>query len=111
MREILGIPVESLMAFLLVILGVSLLTVAWIAWRRRVIFKMGMRNIPRRKAQTGLIVAGLNALPGVRCTMPKGAFYAFANVSGLFGKTWRKADGAVMTLPPLAVVYFEHAPV
>ena len=33
-----------------------------------------------------LVVDGLNALPGVRCVMPKGAFYAFANVSGLFGK-------------------------
>jgi len=28
------------------------------------------------------IVAGLNALPGVTCTMPGGAFYAFPNVSG-----------------------------
>jgi aspartate aminotransferase len=42
-----------------------------------------------------LIVAGLNALPGVRCVMPKGAFYAFANVSGLFGRTWQRPDGAV----------------
>jgi len=42
-----------------------------------------------------LIVDGLNALPGVRCVMPRGAFYAFPNVSGLFGRTWRKADGAV----------------
>ena len=33
-----------------------------------------------------LIVDGLNALPGVRCPMPRGAFYAFANVSGLFGR-------------------------
>jgi aspartate aminotransferase len=33
-----------------------------------------------------LIVAGLNALPGVRCVMPGGAFYAFPNVSGLFGR-------------------------
>jgi aspartate aminotransferase len=33
-----------------------------------------------------IIVEGLNALPGVRCTMPRGAFYAFANVSGLFGR-------------------------
>jgi aspartate aminotransferase len=39
-----------------------------------------------------LIVAGLKALPGVSCVMPKGAFYAFANVSGLFGRTY--ADGA-----------------
>ena len=35
-----------------------------------------------------VIVEGLNAIPGVRCVMPKGAFYAFANVSGLFGRTW-----------------------
>jgi aspartate aminotransferase len=40
-----------------------------------------------------LIVGGLNALPGVSCVMPKGAFYAFANVSGLFGRTWTQ-DGA-----------------
>jgi aspartate aminotransferase len=44
-----------------------------------------------------LIVAGLNALPGVSCVMPKGAFYAFANVSGLFGRTWAH-DGARTTL-------------
>ena len=36
----------------------------------------------RRRA----IVAGLNAIPGVTCGTPKGAFYAFPNVSGLFGK-------------------------
>ncbi len=28
------------------------------------------------------IVAALNAIPGVRCELPKGAFYAFPNVSG-----------------------------
>jgi aspartate aminotransferase len=39
-----------------------------------------------------LIVDGLNALPGVRCVMPKGAFYAFADVSGLFGR--RRTGGA-----------------
>src|ERR1044071_2468782 len=32
----------------------------------------------RRKA----IVAGLNQIPGFRCTMPSGAFYAFPNVRG-----------------------------
>jgi aspartate aminotransferase len=45
-----------------------------------------------------LIVDGLNALPGVRCVMPRGAFYAFANVSGLFGRvvpdTGRKLGGS-----------------
>ena len=33
-----------------------------------------------------VIIDALNAIPGVRCVMPKGAFYAFPNVSGLFGK-------------------------
>jgi len=33
-----------------------------------------------------VIVEGLNAMPGVTCVMPKGAFYAFPNVSGLFGR-------------------------
>jgi aspartate aminotransferase len=33
-----------------------------------------------------VIIEALNAIPGVRCMMPKGAFYAFPNVSGLFGK-------------------------
>jgi aspartate/methionine/tyrosine aminotransferase len=28
-----------------------------------------------------IVVAGLNKLPGVSCTTPKGAFYAFPNVS------------------------------
>ena len=44
-----------------------------------------------------LIVGGLNALPGLSCVMPKGAFYAFANISGLFGRTWMR-DGRGTTL-------------
>ncbi|MEO0385901.1 MAG: pyridoxal phosphate-dependent aminotransferase [Pseudomonadota bacterium] len=31
----------------------------------------------------GRVVSGLNALPGVACRMPEGAFYAFPNVSAL----------------------------
>ncbi len=55
-----------------------------------------------------LIVEGLNALPGVRCVMPKGAFYAFANVSGLFGK---RVDGGVPLAGSTDVTAFllEHA--
>jgi len=53
-----------------------------------------------------VIVAGLNALPGVRCVMPKGAFYAFANVAGLFGRTWRKAEGATVLANSLDVTAF-----
>jgi aspartate/methionine/tyrosine aminotransferase len=34
------------------------------------------------RARRSLIVEGLNELPGVRCLLPSGAFYAFPNVSG-----------------------------
>src|SRR6266571_3690697 len=45
-----------------------------------------------------LIVDGLNTLDGVSCVMPKGAFYAFANVAGLFGRTWKTAGGTTTAL-------------
>jgi aspartate aminotransferase len=35
------------------------------------------------------MVTGLRSLPGVTCRMPDGAFYAFPDVRGLYGKTWR----------------------
>src|SRR6188472_841271 len=59
MEELFGVPMQGIMVVLLVMLGICLLAVAFIAWRRPVIFKMGMRNIPRRKAQTTLIIVGL----------------------------------------------------
>jgi len=34
------------------------------------------------RVRRSLVVDGLNALPGVRCLRPSGAFYAFPNVSG-----------------------------
>jgi aspartate aminotransferase len=53
-----------------------------------------------------VIVAGLNALPGVSCVMPRGAFYAFANVSGLFGRTWRRPEGDLTLKSSLDVTGF-----
>lgn len=41
----------------------------------------------RRRA----IVEGLNRISGFRCAMPQGAFYAFPDVSGLFGMTFQGA--------------------
>jgi aspartate aminotransferase len=55
-----------------------------------------------------LIVEGLNAIPGITCVMPKGAFYAFANVAGLLGK--RTKDGAVLKgSVDVAAFLLEHA--
>ncbi len=33
-----------------------------------------------------LVVNGLNSIDGIKCLMPKGAFYAYPDVSGLIGK-------------------------
>ncbi|MDI3538657.1 MAG: aspartate aminotransferase [Bacillota bacterium] len=44
-----------------------------------------------------LMVAGINALPGFKCRKPEGAFYIFADVSELFGRTLRgqKITGSI----------------
>jgi aspartate aminotransferase len=34
------------------------------------------------KQRRNILVDGLNAIPGITCPMPKGAFYAFPNISG-----------------------------
>jgi aspartate/methionine/tyrosine aminotransferase len=44
------------------------------------------------RARRELVVAGLNELPGVSCRLPKGAFYAFPNVSGVPLETDELAD-------------------
>ncbi len=56
MDNIFGIPVTSILIVLLVIMGLCLLSVGYIAWRNRVIFKMAVRNIPRRPTQSILIM-------------------------------------------------------
>jgi aspartate aminotransferase len=48
-----------------------------------------MRAFDRRRK---VVVEGLNALPGVSCIIPKGAFYAFPNVSGTGWKAKKLAN-------------------
>ncbi len=59
MDEVFGVPMSGVATVLVALLALCLLSVAWVAWRRPVIFKLGVRNIPRRRAQTTLIVVGL----------------------------------------------------
>ncbi|TMC12620.1 MAG: pyridoxal phosphate-dependent aminotransferase [Chloroflexi bacterium] len=40
------------------------------------------RMVAQFQARRDLVVAGLNAMPGVHCEVPQGAFYAFPNVRG-----------------------------
>jgi aspartate aminotransferase len=42
------------------------------------------------EARRNWIVDALNAIPGITCRKPEGAFYVFPNISGLFGKSWAK---------------------
>ncbi len=50
---------NTIMFVLLGLLAISVATVVWIFFRQRIIFMMGIRNIPRRTAQTVLIIIGL----------------------------------------------------
>lgn len=59
MKELFGIPMTSIASVLAVLLGLCLLTILYIFLRKPIVFKMGLRNIPRRPAQTILIIIGL----------------------------------------------------
>ena len=59
MEELFGIPMNIIMAVLLVIVIAVLAVIAVMALRNRVMLKMGLRNIPRRRAQTVLIIIGI----------------------------------------------------
>jgi aspartate aminotransferase len=58
-----------------------------------------------------IIVDGLRALPGVGCATPQGAFYAFANVSGLFGRRLPGSGKALAGSVDVTEFLLEHAQV
>ncbi|MGI4778243.1 MAG: pyridoxal phosphate-dependent aminotransferase [Janthinobacterium lividum] len=46
------------------------------------------------QARRDFVVGALNAMPGIECRMPEGAFYTFASCAGVLGR--RTARGAVL---------------
>jgi len=40
------------------------------------------RMVAEFRRRRDIVVDGLNALPGVRCARPRGAFYVFPNITG-----------------------------
>ncbi len=58
---------------------------------------------PKRR----LMVDTLNAMPGVTCPTPAGAFYVFPNVSGILGK--QHANGTITTSADLATYLLHEA--
>ena len=59
MDTIFGVPADTLMFMLLGLLALIFLGVGLTAVRYPLPFRLGIRNIPRRKSQTLLIVVGL----------------------------------------------------
>ena len=59
MDKLFGLSMDYIMFGLLAGFLVSLAVVGYVVLRNRIMFKMGVRNIPRRMAQTVLIVIGL----------------------------------------------------
>jgi aspartate aminotransferase len=53
------------------------------------------------------LVNELNKIEGITCSMPKGAFYAFPNVSGIFGR--KKEKGEIASSSDLALYLLEEA--
>ena len=59
MDALFGLSMNTIMIVLVVMLAVCLAFVAFVALTNRIVFMMGLRNIPRRTSQTVLIVIGL----------------------------------------------------
>src|SRR4028118_835329 len=59
MDNIFGVPMGHLAATLAIVLGLLLVPVLATIVFKRVMFRIGIRNLPRRRAQTLLIVLGL----------------------------------------------------
>jgi aspartate aminotransferase len=65
-----------------------------------------LREFDRRRK---FLIEELNKIEGFRCAMPKGAFYAFANVSGVNGKA--SNDKEISSSSDLAMYLLEEAQV
>ncbi len=64
------------------------------------------------KARRDLFVEGLNAIPGVRCRMPEGAFYVFPNVEELLARKYKgKEVGTSIALSEILLDDFRLAAV
>ena len=59
MEEIFGLSMNVLMMVVLAIFLVAMAVLASLAWRNRIMLKMGLRPIPRRLGQTVLIIVGV----------------------------------------------------
>jgi aspartate aminotransferase len=68
-------------------------------------FIQTMRNEFDRRRR--FLVSELNAIPGMHCLTPTGAFYAFPNTSSLYGKS--SGGKMISSSSDLALYFLEHA--
>ena len=59
MEKLFGLEMATIAGVLSTVLVLVIISLALLAWRRPVFFKLGLRPIPRRRAQSILIVVGL----------------------------------------------------
>ncbi|HXY86112.1 MAG TPA: FtsX-like permease family protein [Gaiellaceae bacterium] len=59
MTKLFGIPVGALAAAMAVLLALAVVAIAVLAARNRIFFRLGVRNVGRRRGRAALIVAGL----------------------------------------------------
>jgi putative ABC transport system permease protein len=59
MQELFGVSLTTIAIVLLVLFVAVAAAIGILAWRNRIMFKLGVRNIPKRPAQTVLIIFGL----------------------------------------------------
>jgi putative ABC transport system permease protein len=58
-KELFGIPLDTLLVVLVVTLAVAFAAIAVLALRNRVLLRLSVRNVRRRRGRSGLIVLGL----------------------------------------------------
>jgi len=75
MQKLFGVPVTSLAVVLGILVVIALAVVAALAVRNTVLFKLGVRNMARRRARTAIIVSGL-----MLGTMIIGSALAFGDI-------------------------------
>ena len=112
MQEIFGLSMTTLALVLLGLFIAVLTLVGVMAWRNRIMLKLGLRNIPKRPAQTVLIIVGL-MLSTVIITSAFGTGDTIAfTIRSLAVRTLGDTD-EIMTAPELGAPggrgYFEYS--
>ena len=59
MREVFGVPADTMLAILAIALAAALAVLAILALRNRMLVRLAVRNVGRRRGRSALIVVGL----------------------------------------------------